>query len=358
MNEIHLSDYVQEQIKRYEAGRLEAEDSWRKKYAEAKKRRRTAIWIDLVQIFQSLITLGLKNLIEGIQDFRDALDAPLPFKVTKLERGDQESKHVSGLDGERRVLKELSRFCRKPCTALLGYHGAKGEIDIILVGRYGITAIEVKNITGKICCDGDSWWRIKFGQREEIEDRRGRSPSVQLNECADELRAILSSNGLQIPIRRIVVLAHPNAGYGNPFLLSVDWACKIEHLNRRVIFNPLPMETLDRDSIARICEVISLSHEREAVAHKTEQQSFPLYEEIYQNVERRPWRLRKVSAPKLLFCGFLMLILLQLGIARFAGLNRQKPLSVPTQTIHATMPTVKHTRRPHHKAATSAESVQ
>lgn len=359
MNEIHLSDHVHDQIRRYEAGRIETEDFRRKDYARAKKRRREAIWIALVQIARSLFTLRLKKLIEGIQDFRDALDRPLPFKVTKLERGDNESRFISGLDGESRVLNKLRKLCRKPCTALLGYTGAKGEIDIIVVGRYGITAIEVKNTTGEICCNGDSWWRIKSGQSDMMQDAGGRSPSVQLKECASELQEILSRNGVLIPIRCVVVLAHRYAKYGIPFSPSVNWACKIEHLNSRVLFESVPDDTLDRDRIARVCEFITQAHEREApryAARAAEQQHLPLYEERYQNVAIPSWSLRNVSAPKLLLGGFLLFALIALGVTRFTKRDQQKPPAVPTQTAPATTPMVKRPRRSHHKAAIHANN--
>jgi hypothetical protein len=179
----------------------------------------------------------------------------------------------------------------------------------------GITAIEVKNTTGEICCNGDSWWRIKSGQSDMMQDAGGRSPSVQLNECASELQEILSRNGVLIPIRRVVVLAHRYAKYGIPFSPSVNWACKIEHLNSRVLFDSVPDDTLDRDRIARVCEVITQAHEREApryAARAAEQQHLPLYEERYQNVAIPFWSLRDISAPKLLLGVFLLFALISL----------------------------------------------
>src|ERR1700739_2750691 len=100
MNEIRLSDYVQDQINRYEAGRLETQEFRRTQYASANKRKKAAIWAALIQIAQSLFTFKLKKLIEGIQDFRDAQEAPLPVQVERLEPGNTESKLISGREGE------------------------------------------------------------------------------------------------------------------------------------------------------------------------------------------------------------------------------------------------------------------
>lgn len=336
MNEIRLSDHVQDQINRYEAGRLATEKLRRTEYASANQRKWEAIRTALVHIAHSLFTLRPKKLIEGIQDLRDAQEAPLPFNVERLDRGHKELQHISGREGEDRVRRKLLKLCRKPCTALYGYNGAKGEIDIIVVGRYGVTAIEVKNRSGVIYCDKDSWWRIKSGEIEPIQDATGRSPSVQLNEGSDELQAILSNNGLQIPIRRVVVIANSNATYGNPFSPNVDWACKMEHLTRRVLFDSLPPHTLDRDRIAQVCDVIREAHETQALrsaARTGAKPDSPLYEDIYRNIASKPLRF----LPAILVVAACLLQALASGyVMKHPKVIQPSSLATSTASIHGT----------------------
>ena len=51
----------------------------------------------------------------------------------------------------------------------------------------------------------------RWGHGDEMSDRRGRSPSVQLNEPASQLEGFLRSRGHPVTVGRIVVLTHPRA---------------------------------------------------------------------------------------------------------------------------------------------------
>jgi hypothetical protein len=79
-------------------------------------------------------------------------------------------------------------------------------------------AIEVKNHNATIDCYGDQWWATKYdkycnpvGPRHQMSDKRGRSPSVQLNEPASQLADFLRSRGHDVTIERVVVLTHDRA---------------------------------------------------------------------------------------------------------------------------------------------------
>lgn len=90
-----------------------------------------------------------------------------------------------------------------------GYRNRRGEIDQILLGPRWLFAIEVKNQNATVGCHGDQWWSAKYdnygdavGPRHQMADRRGRSPSVQLNEPASQLEDFLRSRGHSVSIRR------------------------------------------------------------------------------------------------------------------------------------------------------------
>ena len=125
-----------------------------------------------------------------------------------------EEKIKAGIAGEERVAAELSHALGADWTLLRGYRNRRGEIDDLLLGPTGLFAIEVKNINATVHVDGDRWQADKYDhygnlvEQRLVADRRGRSPSEQLNEPADELQRFLRDRGQQVTIQRVVVLAH------------------------------------------------------------------------------------------------------------------------------------------------------
>ena len=139
--------------------------------------------------------------------------APRP-QLPAAGEGDVEEKIKAGIAGEELVAAELSHALGDDWTLLRGYRNRRGEIDDLLLGPTGLLAIEVKNINATVHVDGDRWQGDKYDnygnlvEQRLIADRRGRSPSQQLNEPADELQRFLRERGQQVTIQRVVVLAH------------------------------------------------------------------------------------------------------------------------------------------------------
>src|SRR6266571_1812571 len=127
---------------------------------------------------------------------------------------DTEEKIMAGIAGEQQVATELGRMLDDSWTLLRGYRNRRGEIDQVLVGPRGLFAIEVKNLNATVHVDGDRWRADKsdrYGnlvEQRPIQDRLGRSPSVQLNEPADDLERFLAGRGHAAEVRRMVILAH------------------------------------------------------------------------------------------------------------------------------------------------------
>jgi hypothetical protein len=127
---------------------------------------------------------------------------------------DTEERIRAGIAGEQLVAVELGRALTDDWTLLHGYHNRRGEIDHLLVGPKGLFAIEVKNLNATVYVDGDRWRADKYDnygnlvEQRPIEDRKGRSPSEQLNESAAELERFLHQRGHRIQTQRVVVLTH------------------------------------------------------------------------------------------------------------------------------------------------------
>jgi hypothetical protein len=141
---------------------------------------------------------------------RRAPRAPGPGTVPT----DAEEKIRAGIAGEQLVATELGRALTDDWTLLRGYRNRRGEIDHLLLGPKGLFAIEVKNVNATVRVDGDSWQADKYDnygnlvEQYRITDRKGRSPSEQLNESADELERFLHERGQQVQAQRVVVLTH------------------------------------------------------------------------------------------------------------------------------------------------------
>ena len=169
--------------------------------------------------------------------------------VPDTDDTDTEEKIKAGIAGEQLVAAGLGRALGDDWTLLRGYRNRRGEIDHLLLGPRGLFAIEVKNINATVHIDGDRWQADKYDnygnlvEQRLITDRRGRSPSEQLNEPAGELERFLDERGQPVTIQRIVVLTHRrsrlgsvksptvNAGTSTAYLLSLvaDSANQLSH---------------------------------------------------------------------------------------------------------------------------------
>jgi hypothetical protein len=139
--------------------------------------------------------------------------APRP-PARNTEPTDAEERIRAGIAGEQLVAAELGRALTDDWTLLHGYHNRRGEIDHLLLGPRGLFAIEVKNINATVHVHGDRWHADKYDnygnlvEQRPITDRKGRSPSEQLNESATELERFLQQRGQRVTAQRIVVLTH------------------------------------------------------------------------------------------------------------------------------------------------------
>jgi Nuclease-related domain len=145
--------------------------------------------------------------------------APRP-PVAPAHDTDAESRIRAGIAGEDLIAGQLGRALGDDWTLWRGYRNRRGEIDDLLLGPRGLFAIEVKNLNATVHVDGDRWRADKYDNygnlvgQWPITDRKGRSPSQQVNESADELERFLHERGQQVTIQRVVVLTHRRSRLG------------------------------------------------------------------------------------------------------------------------------------------------
>jgi hypothetical protein len=173
---------------------------------------------------------------------------------------DREQSIAAGIVGEQLVATELGQVLGDDWTLFHGYRNRRGEIDHLLLGPRGLFAIEVKHRNATVYIDGDEWRYDKFdqwGNRVEqgrIEDRTGRSPSVQLNEPANELERFLHTRGQPVSITRVVILNHPRSKIGRYRDVTVGVGTSTDYILALVNDSSAELPKSRRTQLAQLIE--------------------------------------------------------------------------------------------------------
>lgn len=194
---------------------------------------------------------------------------------------DQENILKAGQEGEEKAAKAFAAILDDDWVMLKGYKNPKGEIDQILVGPGGVTAIEIKNYTGVMHINGDSWTRRRVyydsagvktvAEPEPVHDAGGRAPSRQLNEPASQLQQFLRSKRSGVKrVNRAVILTDNRSQIGPVFGLTVDHVVTLNDMRRRnhyiFVFGD-GRARLDGKSVERISNLIAQNHNYHNKSH-------------------------------------------------------------------------------------------
>jgi len=195
-----------------------------------------------------------------------ALGRPKPPELLPDEPNETEKIYKAGRDGEQRVDEHLSGLDDN-WTLIAGYCNARGEIDRLLVGPSGVMAIEVKTINGHVSCDGDRWLFDKYDQygnlvqtNKPLADRTGRSPSRQINECADALQSRLRRLSILQNVQRGVVLAHPKSKIRHLNNITVNFVCTLDRLDIERLAGQ-STERLSAQQVASLLQIVRQDHD-------------------------------------------------------------------------------------------------
>jgi len=185
----------------------------------------------------------------------------------KLEAPDRdETVWNAGSEGERRVAETFGAALSDEWVLISGYRNPGGEVDQLLVGPSGLLAVEIKFINGRVFCDKESWWRDKYdkyGNLVErsvpIADRRGRSPSAQVNAAADRLQSFLNKRSSLRRVHRAVILSHDASELGDLRDPTVDLVTTIGQLSKLTLSSVLETDCSDLD-VGRVVGLIERDH--------------------------------------------------------------------------------------------------
>jgi len=235
---LKLSDHTGQQIDRAEQNREAEYQAQLAKYKDALARIQLRKE-NASNALRSAWHVGrLAKIVSCGWEWLSSRLAPIPPSPVKAQADRQEIVWAAGKEGEEIVLQALAQQLSDAWTVVAGYRNRMGEIDLVAIGPEGIAAIEVKYLNGLVYSEGDSWYRDKYDkygnlveQRLKIADRRGRSPSKQLNDTAGALQDFLTSRGVHVRVLRVVVLSHPSSRLGIFNNQTVDWVSTVGSLN-------------------------------------------------------------------------------------------------------------------------------
>ena len=220
MHIIELSNHPRDMLDKAARTRVAAEKRMLSLYEEALIRYRARVETIRVKRDRAWAHRRWREWLRlAFAGWREKRKVPSP-PIPAAGHTDAEEEILAGIEGEQLVATELGRALDDDWTLLSGYRNRRGEIDHLLLGPRGLFAVEVKNLNATVHVDGDRWRADKYDkyghlvQQRLILDRTGRSPSVQLNEPADELERFLRRRGQPVSVQRVVVLAHRRSRLG------------------------------------------------------------------------------------------------------------------------------------------------
>lgn len=161
--------------------------------------------------------------------------------------------------GSKHAVSDLQQRLGDDWALLRGYHNSRGPIGQLLIGPTGLIAMTSVYVEATVHCRGERWHAEKEGrdgQHQDIHltDLDGRSVSVELNQCADELEELLRAAGVKVSIERVVLLNHPRSQLGGSFRPSVHIFTSTADLVTWLHQRP---KTLDRGAKRQLEELIS-----------------------------------------------------------------------------------------------------
>lgn len=154
------------------------------------------------------------------------------------------------VDMIRRVMREDDRLFTNVC---IEPDGRKTELDIIIVNKYGVFIIEVKNYRGLLSGGADDfkWQKLKTTDAGNTYEKTVRNPIRQVKRQIFLLSRFLDANGIKAWISGYAYIIYANAPVKSEYLLeSLDDIDRAIHTRDRRL--------LDDETIERIAGLMAL----------------------------------------------------------------------------------------------------
>lgn len=227
LQQVRAAEYEQQRAK--QAAMASAVDERQREYAVAAKQALRRL--RLLQAWQQWRQAArLQKLLCDIRDHRPMLQ----------QASVEEMQAQAGSEAERRVDAFFASALGERWTLIAGYCGPGGEIDRILIGPWGVYAIEIKGNRGVIESDGQRWWVKRYGYRGDLLDIKTlpRAPDAQLCKAAIPLQRWLDKSGVEQRITTVVLFAAEDVRIGRMDSACADVVTTLDTLDLGLLFDP------------------------------------------------------------------------------------------------------------------------
>ena len=132
------------------------------------------------------------------------------------------------------------------------YDGRPAELDNVIVNRYGVFIIEVKNYKGKIIGNEDDyeWRKYKTTSAGNTYEKTVKNPIRQVKRQTYILAHYLEENGARVWIRGYAMLLYGNSPVESEYVLNGR-----EDTER--VIHTKDRDILDADTVGRIAAILS-----------------------------------------------------------------------------------------------------
>ena len=159
----------------------------------------------------------------------------------------------AGIRGEEALFRAIESVLREDDRLFMNvkieYDGKPAELDSVVVNRYGVFIIEVKNYTGQIFGGEDDyeWQKFKTTAAGNTYEKTVKNPIRQVKRQIYILAHFLEYYGARVWVKGYAILLHGNSPVDSEYLLnSVEDIDRAIHTRDRTILNADTIETISK----------------------------------------------------------------------------------------------------------------
>ena len=162
----------------------------------------------------------------------------------------------AGIRGEEAVVRAIESVLREGDNLLTNvsveYDGKPAELDNVIVNKYGVFIIEVKNYTGHVVGSEDDyeWQKFKTTDAGNTYVKTVKNPIKQVKRQIYILARYLEYYGIRVWVKGYAIMLHGNSPVDSDYLLK-----SVEDIDQAIHTNDRTM--LSTNTIERIAKLLS-----------------------------------------------------------------------------------------------------
>lgn len=163
-----------------------------------------------------------------------------------FQPGERRAGHQGEITATEIIRSALHEGDRLFTNVSIEYDGRPAELDNVIVNKYGVFIIEVKNYRGRIVGDEDDyeWRKYKTTSAGNTYEKTVKNPIRQVKRQTYILAHYLEENGARVWIRGYAMLLNGNSPVESEYMLNgTEDVERVIHTKEREL---LDMETVER----------------------------------------------------------------------------------------------------------------